>query len=41
MTLLKVIASSPDLKENDEIFKDLIHTVGLYLISFNVFTGDI
>ena len=33
MTLFKVIS--------DEIFKDLIQTVGVYLTSFTVFSGDI
>ena len=33
MTLFKVIS--------DEMFKDLIQTVGVYLTSFTVFSGDI
>ena len=40
MTLLKVIVLSRFLK-NDEIFKELVQTVGVYLTSFTVFSGDI
>ena len=38
MTLLNVIVMSSFLK-NDEIFKDLIQTVGVYLTSFTVISG--
>ena len=40
MTLLKVIVL-PRFLENDEIFKDLIQTVGVYLTSFTVFFLEI
>ena len=34
------VKSDCPMQENNEIFKDLIQTVGVYLTSFTVFYGD-